>query len=216
MSTGQPCEDVERLRGCRDPEERRRLLADQFAHHRARLRYMIELRLDERLRGRVDSSDVLQEAYLDASRRLDEFLDAADAPLFVWMRFLTAQRLQALHRHHLGVHARDARREISLYRGTMPQATSQALAARLIGKEISPSEAAMEAERNLALEEALNAMDPVDREVLALRHFEQLSSHEAAHVLALSEPAARKRYYRALSRLRETLSRIPGARPGEW
>ena len=92
----------------------------------------------------------------------------------------------------------------------MPEATTAALAARLLGHLTRPSEAAIRAETKLRLQEALNGMDPVDREVLALRHFEHLSNAEAARVLGIKEAAAGKRYLRALERLREILAQIPG------
>ena len=182
-----------------------------LAGHRDRLRRMVALRLDRRLQGRIDPSDVIQDAYLEAARRLPEYLrEAAPMPLFLWLRFLTAQALQALHRRHLGAQARDAGREISIGGGRIPQATSAALAAQLLGHNTRASEAAIRAERKLRLEEALNSMDPIDREVLALRHFEHLSNDETAQVLGLSKSAASNRYIRALRRLKEILSSIPG------
>src|SRR5207244_11242581 len=99
-------------------------------------------------------------------------------PFFLWLRFLTAQRLLILHRRHLCTQARDAGREVSLYRGALPEASSAALAAQLVGHRTTPSEAAIRAEMQLRLQEALNSLDPVDREVLALRHFEQLTNAE--------------------------------------
>jgi RNA polymerase sigma-70 factor, ECF subfamily len=178
--------------------------------HRDRLRRMVALRLDPRLQGRVDPSDVIQEAYLEATRRLPDYLRRPDLPFFLWLRFLAGQRLLVAHRQHLGVQARAAGREVSLYRGAMPGASSAALAARLLGRECPPSEVAVRAEIKLRLQEALNAMDEVDREALALRHIEQLSNAEAARVLGLSEAAASKRYVRALRRLREVLAGRPG------
>ena len=106
---------------------------------------------------------------------------------------------------------RDARREVSLYRGALPEATSAALAAQLLGHQTRPSEAAVRAEVKIRLQEALNGMDPIDREVLALRHFEQLTNAEVARVLRIREAAAGKRYLRALGRLKEILSQLPGA-----
>ena len=188
-----------------------------LAGHRDRLRRMVALRLDRRLQGRIDPSDVIQDAYLEAARRLPEYLrESAPMPLFLWLRFLTAQALQALHRRHLGAQARDAGREISIVGGRIPQATSAALAAQLLGHDTRASEAAIRAERKLRLEEALNSMDPIDREVLALRHFEQLSNAECACVLALSESAATKRYIRALKRLKEILTSLPGGSLESW
>jgi RNA polymerase sigma-70 factor (ECF subfamily) len=181
---------------------------------RDRLRRMVALRLDRRLQGRVDPSDIIQEAYIDASARLAEFARQPDMPFFLWLRFLTGQRLLRVHRQHLGAEMRDVAREVSLYRGALPAATSAALAAQLLGRDTRPSEAAVRAERSIRLQEALNSMDPLDREVLALRHFEQLSNGEAARVLGLQEPAAAKRYVRALKRLRLILDARPGGLGG--
>jgi RNA polymerase sigma-70 factor, ECF subfamily len=181
---------------------------------RGRLRRMVALRLDRRLQGRVDPSDIIQEAYIDASARLAEYARQPDMPFFLWLRFLTGQRLVRVHRQHLGAEMRDVAREVSLYRGALPAATSAALAAQLLGRDTRPSEAAVRAERSIRLQEALNSMDPLDREVLALRHFEQLSNGEAARVLGLQEPAAAKRYVRALKRLRLILDARPGGLGG--
>jgi RNA polymerase sigma-70 factor (ECF subfamily) len=181
---------------------------------RDRLRRMIALRLDRRLQGRVDPSDIIQEAYIDASARLAEYARQPDMPFFLWLRFLTGQRLVRVHRQHLGAEMRDVAREVSLYRGALPAATSAALAAQLLGRDTRPSEAAVRAERSIRLQEALNSMDPIDREVLALRHFEQLSNAEAARVLGLQESAAAKRYVRALKRLRLILDARPGGLGG--
>jgi RNA polymerase sigma-70 factor, ECF subfamily len=171
---------------------------------------MVALGLDRRLQGRIDASDVLQEAYITASVQLADYLQNPSLPFFLWLRLVTGQKMVALHRHHLGVHARDADREISLFRGALPEATSAALAAQLLGRDTRPSEAAIRAERRLRLQEALNNMDPLDREILALRHFEQLSNAEAAQVLDLRESTASKRYVRALERLKEILRSMPG------
>src|SRR2546423_13338373 len=114
-------------------------------HHRMRLRRMVALRLDRRLQGRVDASDVIQETFLEASVRLPEYLQQPSMPFFLWLRFLTGQKLVELHRHHLGAQMRDAGREISLYRGSLPGASSAALAAQLLGHDTRPSEAAIPA-----------------------------------------------------------------------
>jgi len=188
-----------------------------LAQHRERLQRMVALRMDRRLQGRVDPSDVIQDAYLEAARRLPEYIqESAPMPLFLWLRYLTAQALQTVHRRHLGALARDAGREISIDGGRIPQATSAALAAQLLGHDTRASEAAIRAELKLRLEEALNSMDLIDREVLALRHFEQLSNAECARVLKLSESAATKRYIRALRRLKETFTGPPDGAAESW
>jgi RNA polymerase sigma-70 factor, ECF subfamily len=187
-----------------------------FAQHRERLRRMVTLRLDHRLQGRIDASDVIQETFLDASAGLPGYVQNPVLPFYLWLRFLTGIRLAKLHRYHLWTQMRDAGREISLYRGSLPETSSAALAAQLLGHESRPSEAAMRAELKMRLQEALNSMEPLDREVLALRHFEQLTSAEIAQVLDIKEPAARKRYIRALEKLREILGNLPGGMGEFW
>jgi RNA polymerase sigma-70 factor (ECF subfamily) len=185
-------------------------LNELFTQHRARLRRMVELRLDRRLQGRIDASDVIQEAYVDAVKRLDEYLREPSYPLFLWLRLIVGERLLKLQRHHLGTQMRDADREVSIYRGALPEASSAALAAQLLGKHTSPTQAAVRAERMLRLQEALNTMEPIDREVLSLRHFEQMSLAETAVSLGIKESAAAKRYIRALKRLKKILADMPG------
>ena len=187
-------------------------LGELLSRYRDRLRLMIRLRLDRRLQGRIDSSDVIQEAYLEAAERFGDYARNPDMPFFLWLRFLTAQKLLVLHRQHLGAKSRDAAREVSLYRGALPEASSAVLAAQLVGHHTTPSQAAMRAEMQIRLQEALNSMDAVDREVLALRHFEQLSNGETARILGLRESAASQRYARALLRLKEILTSLPGNR----
>lgn len=185
-------------------------LVELFARHRAQLERMVHIRIDRRLQGRLDASDVLQEAFLDASARFAEYERNREMSPFLWVRFIVAQRLMILHRKHLGVKARDAGRELSLYHGAMPEASSEGLAVQLLGRHTSPSQAAMRAELQVRMQEALNSMEPIDREVLALRHFEQLSNSETAQVLGLQSRAASMRYVRALKRLKEIIQSVPG------
>jgi len=185
-------------------------LAKLFGGYRERLKRMVRLRLDRRLQGRVDASDVLQEAYLDLAKRAPEFLAQRKMPFFLWLRLLTGQRLLAIHRQHLGARMRDAGMEVALQHGAMPHASSASLAAQLLGRLTSPSQAAMRAEIQLRLQDALNSMDAIDREILTLRHFEELSNNEAAEVLGLQKAAASNRYVRALRRLRAILDGVPG------
>ncbi len=190
-------------------------VAELLVRYRPRLRRMVALRLDPRLQGRVDASDVIQEGFLDALRRLDEFAADPSVPFYIWLRFLVGQRVQEQHRRHLGAAGRDVGREVSIYRGAMPGASTGALAARLLGNLTSPSQAAVRAERKLRLQEALNRMDPLDREILVLRHYEQMANGDAAAALGLDKSAASKRYTRALMRLKEILAGLPDASPGE-
>jgi RNA polymerase sigma-70 factor (ECF subfamily) len=180
-----------------------------FQRHRDRLRAMVRLRLNRRLQGRVDPSDVLQEAYLEICKGFAEYVRAPVMPFFLWLRHITGQKLIVIHRQHLGAQMRDADREVSLYRGALPQASSASLAAQLLGRMTAASQAAVRAELQIRVQEALNSMDAIDREVLALRHFEMLSNAEAAEVLGLKKSAASNRYIRALERLKDILSGLP-------
>jgi len=190
-----------------------RCFATLFTRYRSRLRRMVKLRLDPRVQGRVDPSDVVQEAYLETCRQLPAYVRDARLPFFLWLRLVTGQQLALTHRRHLGVQARAAGREVSLQRGALPGASSAALAAQLLGNMTSPSMAAAKAELKVRVQDALNRMDGVDREVLTLRHFEHLTNAETATALGLSETAASNRYVRALERLRGVLARTPGG-PG--
>jgi RNA polymerase sigma-70 factor (ECF subfamily) len=175
---------------------------------------MVEMRLDWRLRARLDASDVIQDAYLEVAQRLEEYLPDPTLSFFLWLRLVVGEQLINLHRHHLGAKARDAGREVSLYREALPAASSAALAAQLLGKHTSPTQAAIRAERLLRIQAAVNQLDPLDREVLSLRHFEQLTRAETARILGIEESAAAKRYIRALKRLKDTLADMPGGLEG--
>jgi RNA polymerase sigma-70 factor (ECF subfamily) len=187
-----------------------RAYQELFTRYRDRLKRMVHLRLSRRLHGRVDDSDVLQEAYAEVFRRLPEYVQAPRLPFYLWLRHLAGLKLAEVHRRHLGTQLRDADREVTLHRGGLPEADSVSLANQLLGKLTTPSQAAIKAETRLFVQEALNSMDPVDREVLALKHFEQLSTSEIAEVLGLSKAGAGSRYLRAIKRLREILERLPG------
>jgi RNA polymerase sigma-70 factor (ECF subfamily) len=188
-------------------------LAELFQRHRGRLEQMVRLRLDRRLQGRLDPADVLQEAYLDVARRFPEYAANPALPFYVWLRLLTGQRLIDLHRLHLGTKMRNAGLEVSLYRGDFPRASSASLAELLLGRLTTASRAAIRAETQLRVQEAHNAMDPIDREVLVLRHFEMLSNEETAQVLGLKPSAASNRHIRALKRLKEIMAQVPD--PGD-
>ena len=185
-------------------------LAELFSLHRQRLWRIAHFRLDARLHGRVDADDVLQEAYLNAAQRIRHFVSDSSTSLFVWLRLIVGQTLIDVHRRHLGAQMRDAGREVALGGHGGGQTTSMSLAACLLGHVTSPSQAAVRAETSAQLEAALESMDPIDREVLALRHFEELSNSEVAEVLEIQQKAASIRYVRALKRLKGVLCRLPG------
>lgn len=185
-------------------------LGELFSAYRNMLRRMVELRLDPRLAGRLSASDVVQEVYLDAAQRLRHFLDRPEMPFVVWLRLVAGQRLVDLHRQHLGAQRRDARAEISIDERGLFAASSMCLAAQLAGRATTPSQAAARLESIAKLETALEQLEPIDREVLALRHFEELSNRETAAILGIEPSAASKRYLRALERLKVISAKIPG------
>src|SRR5215813_2490133 len=191
-------------------------LATLVERHRDRLERMVRLRMDRRLQGRVDASDVVQDAYLAVRRKFPQYSADSPLPFFLWLRLEVGQKLVDVHRFHLGTQMRDAGQEVSLHRGPLPQVSSLSLAEHLLGKLTTASRAAMRAELKLRVQEALNGMDPSDREVLVLRHFEELSNAEAAQVLGVKPSAAVNRYVRALKRIKDVLQGMPGGIEGIW
>jgi RNA polymerase sigma-70 factor (ECF subfamily) len=186
-------------------------LAELFHQHRGRLERMVHVRLDRRLRGRLDPDDVLQEAYLEVARRFKDYAAGPPMPFFLWLRLVTGQKIVDLHRHHLGTKMRDAALEVSLHRGDFPRASSVSLAELLLGRVTTASQAAIRAETQHRIQAALDAMDAIDREVLALRHFEMLNNEETAQVLGLKPSAASNRHIRALQRFKEIVAeQLPG------
>jgi RNA polymerase sigma-70 factor (ECF subfamily) len=174
-------------------------LGELFMLHRDRLWRMIYVRLDRRVMSRITADDVLQETFLDLARRIGEYLEKPDVPVYIWLRFLGLQRLQMVQRAHLGAKMRDVGQEVS----------SDSMAGQLVSHMTSPSQAAIQKELQDRLRQALDGMDPLDREVLALRHFEDLGNNETAQVLGITKEAASKRHVRALKRLREILDDLP-------
>ena len=191
-----------------------------LAGEATRLTRVVTFRLDRRLRGRVDPADVVQEAYaVAAAHRADFFRLDGGVPLFVWLRGVVTNKLMDVHRYHLGAQMRDACREVGAVgaaggAGGSPDATSVALIDELTGGERGPGTRLADAEAADRVRAALAAMSATDRDVLALRHFEQLTNEEAAQVLGIQERAAGKRYLRALARLKDVLAAMPGGLTG--
>src|SRR6516162_5353077 len=183
---------------------------------RDRLERMVRLRMDRRLQGRVDPADVVQEAYLAVRGKFPQYIADPPMPFFLWLRLEVGQKLVDVHRFHLGTKMRDAGQEVSLHQGALPQVSSLSLAEHLMGRLTTASHAAMRVELKLRVQEALNGMDPHDREVLILRHFEELSNAETAQVLGIKSSAAVNRYVRALKRLKEVFQGMPGGIEGIW
>lgn len=191
--------------------DREQALAQLFQAAAPRLRRIAGFRLDYRLSGRVSESDVIQETFVRAAARIDHFLAKPEMPFFVWLRLELSQKLHDIHRYHLAALKRDPRKESPLGRvgttGYEPGCqTSLAIAARLVANQTSPSRWLQKAEQIAMLEKSLSELPELDREVIALRHFEELSNQEASQVLGIDPSAASKRYLRALKRLKDIMS----------
>lgn len=193
-----------KVRECDEKE-----LAKTFSEQRARLWQMINFRMDSRLSGRIDPDDVLQDAYLAACQRLKHF-PTSNMTMFVWVRSIVYQTIIDLHRHHIGAQARNAKKEVGIYRKAKHQASSISMALHLTAHLTSPSQAAIRAETFDKIEDIIAQMDPIDQEVLALRHFEELTNSEVAEVLGIQQKAASIRYIRALKRLKDIVLQVPG------
>src|SRR5262245_13776729 len=160
-------------------------LALLYDHYRPRLRQMLRLRMDARIAARVDDSDVLQEAYLDAARQLPAYLDQPRVAVYIWLRGLVWDRLFNLQRHHLGTQRRAVQREVPL-----PAESSALLVQQLLARGPSPSQLALQEEQRQRVQRALAQLDPSDREVILMRHFEGLSNGEVAQAHGLGDSGA--------------------------
>jgi RNA polymerase sigma-70 factor, ECF subfamily len=185
-----------------------RLLAD----HREPVRRMIGLRLDPAIAARVDASDVVQDVLLEASRRLDDYLRDPAMPFHLWLRHIARDHIIDAHRRHRLAQRRGVDRERPLAPAGLADHSSLELAARFIDQELTPASAAIRQEMERRLQAALTSLDEDDKEVLLMRHFEQMSNQEVAAVLGLSEAAASMRHLRALRRLKTLLQ--PGSEAG--
>jgi RNA polymerase sigma-70 factor (ECF subfamily) len=179
-----------------------------LARHRATLRRMVELRLDRKVRRRVDASDVVQEALVDANRRLDEYLNNPTMPFLLWLRNITRDRIIDAHRRHRVSAKRSVDREQPLVSvGGMDESTVD-LAGEIADEHLTPAAAATMSELHVRFESAINRLGEQDQEIILMRHFEHMTNQEIAEMLQLTEPAASMRYLRAMKRLRELLSVI--------
>jgi RNA polymerase sigma-70 factor (ECF subfamily) len=177
-----------------------------FDQYRSKLARMVDLRLDARVVGKVDVEDILQDAFVEAARRIRDFVDRPSVPFFVWLRQITGQVLIDVHRRYLGAQMRDVSREVSLDRWGAESTSSAFLVAQLADSLTSPSQFAVRNEMVGQLRIALHDLGELDREVLILRHLEQLSNNDVAEILGIDKYAASKRYVRALQRLRNVMS----------
>ncbi len=176
-------------------------LAEMFEKFRPRLRSLIELRIDRRIRARIDPSDVIQEAFADAVRRYPAYQEEGEMPPYLWLRFLTLQQLLIAHRKHLSVKARSAAIELPLEVIRAMSIETDSVVESLLGAESSPSGKAVRNEELQQLALSIGQMEPVDREILVLRHFEQLEFAEIAAIVEMSYDAVSSRYRRSLKKL---------------
>jgi RNA polymerase sigma-70 factor (ECF subfamily) len=184
-----------------------------LARHRDRLKRMVAVHLDRRLAARVDPSDIVQEALLDAYRDLPDYLRLRPLPLYPWLRQLAWERLLKCHRAHIRTQRRSVGREEPGDR-PLPEESAVLLAHRLIAGGTSPSRRMIRDELRQRVRAALEAMAPRDREVLVMRHLEEMSAAEIAVALGITERAAKARHTRALERLRGVLDGDTGRGEG--
>ena len=180
-------------------------LGQLLARHRSRLRRMVSLHLDPRLSGRVDPSDVVQEAFMTASRKIDEFMRDRPLPFYPWLRQFAWNGLVDLHRKHVQAQKRSLSQE-DPWSSSLLDRSANRLASRLASSGSSPSGRMIRREIRDRVRQALGKLAPRDREVLVLRHLEELSISEIAAILGLSEEATKKRQVRALERLQNQLA----------
>lgn len=182
-------------------------LAELFELNRDRLLRMVSIRMDRRLSGRVDEADVLQEAYLTLSQKIDNFAEYPDMSPYVWMRLTVNDRLIALHRKHIQAGKRDARREVSMSQKANPDESSAEIAATLADSFSSVGGKAARAEVTKMIKATLDCMEEKDREIILMRIFEGMSNAEAAQALGLSPNGASSRFSRAMDRLQRDVMR---------
>ncbi len=179
-----------------------------FQAHEPHLRRMVEIRLEPALRRRVDAADVVQEAWIAAVEKFPGWCERDALPFHVWLRLVTAETLMRVHRRHLGAHKRDALRESSRITDSRPSVSAVALADQFVTSATTPTQAVERDEVRTLVQAAIEELDDIDREILALRQFEGLSNDEAAAELAIDPSAASKRFLRALLRLRPALQKL--------
>ncbi|TWU51757.1 sigma-70 family RNA polymerase sigma factor [Rubripirellula reticaptiva] len=184
------------------------VFGELFTIHRPRLWQIIHFRINDKIRGRVDTDDVVQEVFLDAEKRLRHYIDGDFPSFFLWLRLVTGQTVSNIHRTHLGAESRSVLREASAAVSGLWGKTSLCLSQRFVAHLTSPSQVAVKSELIDEVRQAIENMSEMDQEVLALRHFEELTNQEVAIELSIQPKAASIRYMRALERLRGVLAII--------
>jgi len=180
-----------------------------LARHREPIRRMIDLRLDPAIAQRLDASDVVQDVLIEASRRLADYLKAPAMPFHLWLRHIAKDHIIDAHRRHHLAAKRGVDREQPIHRPAGADRSSLELAGQLMDQDLTPASAAIQAEMQRRLQEAIGQLDDDDREVILMRHYEMLANQEVAAALELTEAAASMRYLRAVRKLRDLLTPTP-------
>jgi RNA polymerase sigma-70 factor (ECF subfamily) len=173
---------------------------------RESLRRMISLRLDPALTARLDASDVVQDVLVEASRRLDDYLRDSAMPFHLWLRHIAKDHVIDAHRKHRKAQRRSIDREQSLVPRGLAENSSIDLMGQILDQEMTPATAAIRQELEQRMAQAIGELEEDDREIILMRHYEQLTNQEIATLYGLSEPAAAMRYLRAVRRLRPLLA----------
>jgi RNA polymerase sigma-70 factor (ECF subfamily) len=182
---------------------------DLFERHRGAVRRMLHNRLDKAIAQRVDASDIVQDVLIEANRRLSEYMKDPSMPFHVWLRCLARDHLITAQRRHRGAQKRSVDKERAINQPAYADHSSADLASMLAAKGLTPAADAIRRELQRRFEESLEQLNEVDREIIVMRHVEQLTNQEVANALELSEPAAGMRYLRALRRLKDILGTSP-------
>lgn len=173
--------------------------------HRQAVHRLVQMRLDQKIQRRVDVSDVVQDVFVEASRRLRDYLANPVMPFHLWLRQIARDRIIDAHRRHRASAKRSVDQEKALFAPAHDDRSSLDLAAQLHDGNLTPAAAATQRELARRVEEAISQLNDEDGEVILMRHYEQLSNQEVAAALGLTEPAASMRYLRAVRRLRKLL-----------
>ncbi len=179
------------------------VVVELFERYRPRLKRLVLLRMHHQVSARFDASDVLQETFLEMARRLPAYAKEREIPFFLWLRLLASERLHHLHRLHLGAAKRTAFRELGPTSFAVTDGSVFNIASQLAGDFTSVDRNLLKEEVQRTLMDALERMDAKDREIVGMRHFEELSTQEIAELLGLTRSGVLKRYTRAIRRLRD-------------
>ena len=173
--------------------------------HRDAILRLVRMRLDRRIQPRVGVSDVVQDVFIEANRRLQKYLQDPIMPFHLWLRQIAKDRIIDAHRRHRVSKKRSVDREQPAHLPGDMDHSSMALANQLVDGEVTPMAAATQRELAARVEQTIGELPEQDRDILLMRHYEFLSNQEVAEALGLSQPAASMRYLRAIRRMRELL-----------